>query len=103
MAVVTRNITSRGRATKSRRRTSSTQRSISSRPPLKKSGIPSRVKYRGAKISRARVRGLRDDLDRTRATVGALHENFWVISEQEIREMLAKTQEKIGRAVKLLQ
>lgn len=49
------------------------------------------MKYRGAKkISRSRVRGLRDDLDRIRAMVGALHENFWVISEQEIREVLAK-------------
>jgi hypothetical protein len=104
MAVATRNSTSRGRATKSRRRrASSTQRSVPSRSHLKRSGVVRPVKYRGAKISRARVRGLRDDLDRTRATVGALHENFWVISEQEIREMLAKTQEKIGRAVNLLQ
>ncbi len=48
------------------------------------------------------MRGLRNDLDRIHTTVGDLHENFWVISEQEIREMLAKTQEKIGRTVNRL-
>lgn len=102
MAVATRNSRSRGRATKGKRRVGSAQHRISRRSHLKRSGIPRRVKYRGARISRARMRGLRNDLNRTRATVVDLHENFWVISEQEIREILAKTQEKIGRAVNLL-
>jgi hypothetical protein len=65
--------------------------------------MPRQVKYRGAKISLTRVRGLRDDLDRTRATDADLHDNFWVISEQDIREILGKTHEKISRAVDLLE
>lgn len=80
----------------------SPKRSMSGRSRSNRSHTPRQVKYRGARISRARVRGLRDDLDRTLATVGDLHENFWITSEQEIREVLAKTQEKISKAVDAL-
>lgn len=102
MAVATRNTRSRGRTTK-RSQARSTQRSMRNRSRLKRSGIGRPVKYRGAKISSARVRDLRDDLDTTRVMVGNMHENFWVISEQDIRDMLAKTQEKIGRAMSVLE
>jgi hypothetical protein len=102
MAVSTRKAITGRRATKGMRRRSSPQRSTSTQSH-KRSRVSRQVKYRGAKISRARVRGLRDDLGRTRAAVGDLHENFWVTSEQDIRDMLAKTQEKIGRAMDVLE
>jgi hypothetical protein len=96
MAVSSRRTILRGRANKGSRR-NVPKRSLSSQSHLKKSRKPARVKYRGARISRARLHALRDNLDGTRAILGDLHENFWVTSEHEIRERLAKTQEKIGR------
>jgi hypothetical protein len=63
----------------------------------KRSATQIEVKYRVARICRARLRNLSDDLEGTRKAVPDLHENFWLISEQDIREMLAKTERKIGR------
>jgi hypothetical protein len=48
---------------------------------------------------RARLRNLRHDLEGTRNAVTDLHENFWITSEQDIREMLQKTEQKIGRVM----
>jgi hypothetical protein len=45
---------------------------------------------------------LRDDLDGTRNVVTDTFDNFWIISERDIRDTLAKTQKKIGRAVDML-
>jgi hypothetical protein len=45
------------------------------------------------------LRNLRHDLEGTRNAVTDLHENFWVTSEQDIREMLEKTEQKIGRVM----
>lgn len=56
----------------------------------------------GPKISRARLRMLRDDLDRLRNTMTDTWDNFWVVSEHDIRETLGRTQQKIGNAVELL-
>ena len=70
---------------------------------VKRTRTQSQVKYRGARISRARLRSLRDDLAGTRNAVSDLHENFWLTSGQDIREMLARTQHKIAKAVGMLQ
>ena len=56
----------------------------------------------GPKISRARLRVLRDDLDRLRNTMTETWDNVWVVSEHDIRETLGRTQQKIGNAVDLL-
>ncbi len=60
------------------------------------------VKYRGPKISQTRLRSVREDLDNTREVMSNTVDNFWVDSEQDIRDRLAKTEQKIGRAVKVL-
>jgi DNA-binding XRE family transcriptional regulator len=103
MAVSARKTLIGKRSTKGRKRPTASRRSTSRQSHLKRARTPKQVKHRGAKISRSGVRSLRDDLDRTQASVGDLHENFWVMSEQDIRQMLAKTQEKIGRAVDVLE
>jgi hypothetical protein len=71
----------------------------SNKSHVKRSRPRTEVKYRGARISRSRLRSLRHDLDITRNAVTDLHENFWVTSEQDIREMLQKTEQKIGRVM----
>jgi hypothetical protein len=77
----------------------SPQNSTSKQSRVKRSRPQIEVTYRGARISRARLRNLRHDLEGTRNAVTDLHENFWVTSEQDIREMLEKTEQKIGRVV----
>lgn len=100
MSVATRKGMVRGRAMRLKTHTNSPTKAQSC---LKRPRTHSQVKYRGAPISRARLRSLRDDLDGTRSTVSDLHEKFWVTSEQDIREMLAKTQQKIARVVGMLE
>lgn len=90
-------------ATRRKSRSNSPRGSRSRKSRLKRSPTHMQVKYRGARISRSRLRSLREDLDRTRIAVNDLHEKFWVTSEQDIREMLAQTQKKIGRAVDALE
>lgn len=100
MAVPTSKKMIRGRAKhpkKSHTSHSSTQSHV------KRTRTQGQVKYRGARISRARLRSLRDDLAGTRNAVSDLHENFWLTSGQDIREMLAKTQHKIARAIGALE
>lgn len=63
----------------------------------------SRPHIHGPRISRTRVRILRDDLDSTRTLVADTVRRFWVIPEGDIREMLARTNASIGKAVKMLQ
>jgi hypothetical protein len=77
----------------------SPQNSTSKQSRVKRSRPQIEVTYRGARISRVRLRDLRHDLEGTRNAVTDLHENFWVTSEQDIREMLEKTEQKIGRVV----
>ncbi|MGE5734977.1 MAG: hypothetical protein ACM34E_07800 [Acidobacteriota bacterium] len=54
------------------------------------------------KISRTRLRSLRDELDVARDAVTDTFHKFWIIPERDIRETLAATQQKIGRAVDML-
>ena len=61
------------------------------------------VKYRGPKISRARLQNMREDLQGTRRAVTEAVEKFWIIPEGDIRETLAQTEKKISRAVKVLE
>ncbi len=61
------------------------------------------VKYRGARISRARLQNMREDLQGTKRVVTETVENFWMIPEGDIRETLTQTEKKIGRAVKVLE
>jgi hypothetical protein len=70
--------------------------------PRNKSRTRVQIKYRGPRISRARLRSLREDLDSTRAVMSDTVDNFWIDSEHDIRERLARTEQKIGRAVKML-
>lgn len=43
-----------------------------------------------------------DELDGTRNTVTDTFDKFWIIPQHDIRETLAKTQQKIRRAVDML-
>jgi len=86
-----RNATIRGKATH--------RKSTATRSGVKRARPRTQLKYRGARISRARLRNLRHDLEGTRNAVTDLHENFWITSEQDIREMLQKTEQKIGRVM----
>ena len=61
------------------------------------------VKHRGPKISRARLQNMRDDLQGTNRAVTEAVERFWIIPEGDIREILAQTEKKISRVVKVLQ
>ena len=72
------------------------------RARLKRSRSHVQGRNRGPRISRTRLRGLRDDLDGMRNTVTDTFDKFWIIPEQDIRETLARTQRKIGRAVDML-
>jgi hypothetical protein len=89
----------RGRAIHRNKTLNSPQRSTSKQSRVKRSRPQIEVKYRGTRISRARLRNLRHDLEGTRNAVTDLHENFWITSEQDIREMLQKTEQKIGRVM----
>jgi hypothetical protein len=89
----------RGRAMHRKKSLNSPQNSTSKQSRVKRSRPQIEVKYRGARISRARLRNLRHDLEGTRNAVTDLHEKFWVTSEQDIREMLEKTEQKIGRVM----
>ena len=53
-------------------------------------------------ISRARLMTMRDELNGTHDAVKDALQNFWVIPERDIRETLAATQRKIGRALAML-
>lgn len=68
----------------------------------KRSRAHVRIRYRGPKISRTRVQFLRDDLDSTRMLVADTVRRFWVIPDGEIREMLAKTNANISKAIEML-
>ena len=57
---------------------------------------------RAPRISRSRLRTIREDLDGTRNTVSETVQDFWIIPEGDIRETLTRTQHKIGRAVDAL-
>ena len=48
------------------------------------------------------MRILRDDLDSTRTLVADTVRRFWVIPEGDIRELLARTNATIGKAVEML-
>lgn len=68
-----------------------------------KSRVRIKVRYRGPRISQARLRTMREDLASTQEAVNDTFENFWTTPETHIRETLAKTHQKIGRAVQVLQ
>ena len=88
----------------SRKRNSTAIRlnSAASGSRLKRSRTHRRAKYRGPKISRTRLQNLREDLDNTRNVMSDTVRKFWIISEHDIRKTLAKTEQKIGRAVNML-
>lgn len=60
------------------------------------------MKYRGPRISQTRLRSVREDLDNTRSLMSDTVDNFWIESEHDIRDRLAKTEQKIGTAVRVL-
>jgi hypothetical protein len=68
-----------------------------------KSRVRIKVKYRGPRISQARLRTMREDLASTQEAMNDTVDKFWTTPETNIRETLAKTQKKIGRAVQMLE
>jgi hypothetical protein len=90
----------RAKATRQRKHR---RRATAKRTGVARSRAHVQVKYRGPRISRARVRLMRDDLEQTRTAVIETVKKFWVIPEQDIRQALEKTEKKIGRAVTMLQ
>ena len=77
--------------------------SAAKRNGVSKSRVRIKVRYRGPRISRARLRTMREDLAGTQNAVSDTFEKFWTTPETHIRETLAKTQKKIGRAIQMLQ
>lgn len=69
---------------------------------VKRSRTRIQVKYRGPRISQTRLRSVREDLDNTRSLMSDTVDNFWIESEHDIRDRLAKTEQKIGTAVRVL-
>ncbi len=68
---------------------------VSSRSSQTRSGRCSEVKYRGPRISRKRLRDLREDLDAARNTMSVTVRKFWITSEHDIRDTLAQAEQKI--------
>ena len=92
-------------ATTRRSRTTRRVRAISrkKRPTSRTSRRHAVAKRAGApKISRSRLQMLKDDLDRTRDAMTETVEKFWITPEHEIRQMLGRTQHKIGRVAETL-
>ena len=88
-----------------RRATKPTIRARVTRHPSRNSRRKSATKHgaaRRARISHARLLQLREELDGTKAAVSDTFDKFWIIPEHHIRERLAKTQRKIGKALKML-
>jgi len=78
------------------------KRAVANLVTVKNSRSHRKQGYRGPKISRVRVRMLRDDLDRARLIIADTFSDYWLTPEGEIRETLEKTQRTIGRAVDTL-
>jgi hypothetical protein len=96
------------RGTKAINRTKTTRqgkhrRTAARRAGAAKSRVRIQVRHRGPRISRGRLRTMREDLVSTQNAVSDTIEKFWIIPEQDIRQTLAKTQQKIGRAVQMLE
>ncbi len=96
-------IQARANRRKSRHSKATRRHSAANRAGISKSRVRIKVKYRGPRISRARLRTMREDLAGTQNAVSDTLEKFWIIPEADIRETLANTQRKIGRAVQMLQ
>ncbi len=88
---------------KSRHSKATHRHSAAKRAGMPKSRVRIKVRYRGPRISQARLRTMREDLAGTQNAVSDTFKKFWTIPESHIRKTLAKTQQKIGRAVQLLQ
>ncbi len=93
--------TVRKRTLHRRKRTSSTP-TRAKRAALKRSRAHARAKSTAPRISRARLRNLREDLHVAQNAVTDTVHKFWIIPEGDIRQTLTATQRKIGRAVEAL-
>ncbi len=96
----------RARATHNKKRNNSKSargNSAAKRASMSRSRVRIKVGYRSPRISRAKLRTMREDLVGTQNAVSDTLERFWTTPETHIRETLAKTQRKIGRAVQMLQ
>lgn len=71
-------------------------------PTSRTSGAKRATTRTAPRISRTRLRDLRDELDITRSAVTDAFDKFWIIPERDIRETLAATQRKIGKVVDTL-
>ena len=89
------------RATKPTIRARVTRHQNTSRGSRRNSALKSGSAH-GPRISHARLRAVRDELDGTKAAISDTFDKFWIIPEHHIRETLGKTQQKIGRALKML-
>ena len=56
----------------------------------------------GPRISRTRISMLRDELNATREVINDTFHQFWIVPESDIRETLAATQRRIGKAAEML-
>jgi hypothetical protein len=102
MAAQTTKAMIRGRSVARRSRSKQLRKSLAAkRARVRRSRALVRA-ARAPRISRARLRMIREDLDGTRNTMTDTVQDFWMIPEGDIRETLARTQQKIGRAVDAL-
>jgi len=54
------------------------------------------------KVSRSRLRDMRDELEGTRTVLSETLRSYWVIPEHDVRLRLAATEKLIGKAVQVL-
>jgi hypothetical protein len=60
------------------------------------------TRRRCPKVSRTRLRIVRDELENTRTALSETVRMYWIISEHDIRGRLAHTEKLIGRVVNVL-
>ncbi len=60
------------------------------------------ARRRCPKVSRSRLRSVRDDLATTRTALTETLHRYWLVPEHDIRGKLAHTEKLIGKAVEVL-
>ncbi len=77
-----------------------TRKSTSKRPRRQRAHAQRRSKQ--PRISRTKLRSLRDNLDHTQVALDDTLDRFWIVPESDVRGTLAHTKKQIAKAVTLL-
>ncbi len=60
------------------------------------------TRRRCPKVSRSKLRGMRDELQKTRSALTDTLRVYWITPESELRGRMAQTERLIGKAVQVL-